>query len=199
MDSIPLAKQHSVRYFNEMVVRGMRAAATSQRAHRSEQRSEARAIVHRMMERRNDCTEPARRKQMSKDKSRARRRARRQRALASALRPRRQREKQVAGIQSLRDAGGAPLAAPRQIFDAVNEFASAEWGRGESAESHLARAVGEVRWKVMEGQGGRLVRSTSSMSAWPETASPRGRCAPGETGLCLSGWGGVADEVCGRF
>lgn len=55
-------------------------------------------------------------------------------------------------VFSLRDKGGEPLWAPHQTFDALEDIVSAEWGRGHTADTHIARAVGKLRWRVMERQ-----------------------------------------------
>lgn len=112
MAHVPQSNEDSLEYSNEMMVRGTRSAAASQRVHRAEMRSEIREVVRGMVEVRNECRDAGQRMRQSKDIARARRRERLRRALASALRPRRQRGRASAGVPALRDVDGAPLPAP---------------------------------------------------------------------------------------
>lgn len=88
MNDVPHIKQGDLDYFNETMVRVMRSAAASQRAHRAELRSEFHTAVMKMVEVRNACRDAGQRKRLSKDIARTRRRARRQRAPANDLKPR---------------------------------------------------------------------------------------------------------------
>lgn len=98
---VPQIKHDCLDYFNEMMVRDMRSAAASHRAHRA-----VRDAVAKMAEVRNSCRDAGQHKRLSKDITRTRRRARRQRALTSALKPRRQRDRPTAGAPSLSAARG---------------------------------------------------------------------------------------------
>lgn len=81
----------------------------------------------------------------------------------------------------------------------IAAFRVVQWGCGQKAEEHLARAVGGVRWWVLEGQGGLGLGVNPSHILMARDRLAKRRCAPREDGVTLKWIEAASDEVCGRF
>lgn len=116
--------QHDFGDLNMIIVRAMREAAHQQRAPREVTRREEVRGLAEAVRARNEEPNCEKRKVLSREIAKRRQRGGRQRAVRSALRPRRERGGAARRLAALRDCDGRPLAAPREVFEALHNSQS---------------------------------------------------------------------------
>lgn len=80
----------------------------------------------------------------------------------------------------------------------MHDFASSEWGHEQKVAEHLSHAAGEVRWKVLQGQGGRCVEALLQHVLAARSRLAHRICVLGGDRVRQQWIAGVPDEVCDR-